>query len=107
MVGLSAFSHESFIPLQLGFPASYILALPSIFDWTTQNLGFRQSNNRLRLLVGFFEGAGAGLLTLVNVSSVWKLLFLTSIGLGTLFVGFFGRKFTQATSVSLVPNVCD
>lgn len=39
-----------------------LLQLPYVIDGTTQALGFRESNNYLRFVTGFFGGIGVVLL---------------------------------------------
>lgn len=86
------------IPPHIGFLVSLLLALPSIADWTTQSLGFRQSNNGLRLATGFLEGLGVGFLSLLEIPALLRLLILTSIGLGVLCAGILGRRLVQDSS---------
>ena len=84
-----------FIPFYVGFLFSLLLTLPSIIDWTTQSLGFRQSNNGLRFATGFLEGVGVAFLGLLEISALLRLLVLAGIGLGVLCAGFFGRMLVQ------------
>lgn len=77
---------------------SLLLAIPSIVDWITQTVGFRQSNNGLRLRVGFLEGVGVGFLGLADIPTVTKLIILTVFILIVLSIGFFGRKLMQKKS---------
>lgn len=88
-------TYYSLIPLHIILPISLTLAMPSIMDWTTQTLGLRQSNNNLRFTTGFLEGAGIQLLSLIETSSLIKLLLLLTIGLSVLCIGFFGRRLIQ------------
>lgn len=95
------FSMSYSILFHIGFPVSLLLALPSIVDWTTQSLGFRQSNNNLRLATGFLEGAGVALLSLTNVSTLERLLILWGTGLGVLCMGILGRRLATLARSSL------
>ena len=96
------------IPFYIGFLVSFLFFLPTIVDWTTQSLGFRQSNNRLRLTSGSLEGIGIVFLGLADVPFVSKFFILTILGLGVLSVGFFGRKVTQKNILRpQYPNALD
>jgi len=88
---LIAVSASYAFPFSSGFLVSLLLALPSILDWTTQSLGFRQSSNGLRFATGFLEGVGVAFLGLLEISALLRLLVLAGIGLGVLCAGFFGR----------------
>lgn len=80
------------IPLNLGFIVSIILALPSIVDWTTQSLGFRQSTNRLRSAAGFCSGVGVALLSLTDASLTTKFLIVSSLCLAVVTIGVVGNR---------------
>lgn len=40
----------------LVFSASWVLAAPSLIDWSTVKLGLRKGNNNIRAFVGFLHG---------------------------------------------------
>jgi hypothetical protein len=83
------------LPFATGFLISLLLSTPTIIDWTTQSLGFRQSNNNLRILTGFFEGVGVKIFSLCNVSTPIKQFVLFSIALGIVCIGLFGHQLVQ------------
>ena len=83
------------IPLYIIVLVALLLAIPSIVDWITQTLGFRLSNNGLRLRVGFLEGVGVGVLGLANIPTITKLIILIGFILIVLSIGFFGRRLMQ------------
>jgi len=91
------------IPLHIGVLFSLLFVSPFIIDWTTQSLGLRHSYNKLRLITGFLEGVGVGLLSLVQATAIVKLVILASFGLSVAFIGFFGRHAVQK-QVSIIPN---
>jgi len=86
------------IPLHIGLPVSLNLALPSIVDWITQSLGFRQSNNNLRLTTGLLEGLGVGVLSLTEIPNLLKLLIAVTIALSVVCAGILGRRLMQRYS---------
>ncbi len=90
------------IPFHLGLSVSLVLALPSIIDWTTQSLNLRQSKNNLRLLTGFLEGLGVGVLSLTGIPALAKYLILITIGVGVLSTGVLGRRLVKDTSFNLL-----
>ncbi len=90
------------VPFPTGFIIALLLALPAILDWTTQSLGFRQSNNGLRFTTGFFEGVGVAFLGLLEISAPTRLLILTAIGLSVLCAGLLGRKITESSKARAV-----
>ena len=81
------------IPFPIGFAASLLLALPAILDWVTQAMGFRKSHNRLRMITGFLEGAGVGLLSLAEAPALLRFLVVFTINVGVLGLGHVGRRF--------------
>ena len=83
------------LQFQTGFVAALILALPAIIDWTTQAVGFRESNNPLRVVTGFLEGAGVLLLSLTDISLFAKLLIVSTIGVGVISVGVLMRRLSS------------
>ncbi|MFH0897806.1 MAG: DUF2085 domain-containing protein [Candidatus Bathyarchaeota archaeon] len=83
------------MPTYIVFLISFLLATPSIVDWITQSLDFRQSNNGVRLKVGLLEGFGVGFLSLADVSIITKLIILAAFSLSVVSIGFLGRKLTQ------------
>ena len=96
------------ITFHIGFLVSLLFFLPTIVDWTTQSLGFRQSNNRLRLTTGFLDGIGIVFLGLADITFVAKFFILTISGLVVLSVGIFGRKITQKNILRpQYPNALD
>lgn len=84
-------------PFPLGLLISLLLALPAMVDWATQNMGFRQSSNNLRLTTGFLEGLGVGFFGLTEVPALVKYLILTTIGLAVLCVGVLGQRLLENT----------
>ena len=83
------------IPFQTGFITALILALPAIVDWTTQNVGLRESNNPVRIVTGFLEGVGVLLLSLTDISSLAKLLIVSAISVGVVSVGVLMRRLSN------------
>jgi uncharacterized membrane protein len=83
------------IPFQTGFITALILALPAIFDWMTQNVGLRESNNPVRVVTGFLEGVGVLLLSLTDISSLAKLLIVSAISIGVVSVGVLMRRLSS------------
>lgn len=83
------------IPFQTGFITALILALPAIVDWTTQNVGLRESNNPVRVVTGFLEGVGVLLLSLTDISSLTKLLIVSAISIGVVSVGVLMRRLSS------------
>lgn len=88
LTGLTSF----LVPLYIGFPIALLLALPSILDWTSQSLSFRQSNNRLRFFTGFFEGVGVCFLNTTDASLLMRTEILMSVGLGVLGVTYLTQR---------------
>jgi len=80
---------------------AFALAMPSGIDWLTQTWGFRLSTNRIRLLVGFLIGAGAGLLGLSSLPNAMKLLILAYSSSGVILAGYLGRIILRWPSPSL------
>jgi uncharacterized membrane protein len=83
------------IPFQTGFVTALILALPAIVDWITQNVGFRESNNPVRVVTGFLEGVGVLLLSLTDISSLAKLLIVSAISVGVVSVGVVMQRLSS------------
>lgn len=83
------------IPLQIGVPVSLLLALPSIVDWSTQNLGFRQSNNTLRVVTGVFEGVGVMFLSLVEASVLSRFAIICLTSMSVVGLNAWGRRLLQ------------
>jgi uncharacterized membrane protein len=83
------------IPFQTGFITALILALPAIVDWITQNVGFRESNNPVRVVTGFLEGVGVLLLSLTDISSLAKLLIVSAISVGVVSVGVVMQRLSS------------
>jgi len=83
------------IPLQIGVPVSLALALPSIVDWSTQNLGFRQSNNTLRVITGVFEGVGVMFLSIVEASVLSRFTIICLTGISVVGLNAWGRRLLQ------------
>jgi len=46
------------LTFNVAFCLSWILAIPSIYDWATVKLGMRDGNNKARLITGSLLGAG-------------------------------------------------
>jgi uncharacterized membrane protein len=61
-------------PLQ--FLLCYLTVVPLACDWLTQSWGWRESNNRLRLLTGTIIGVGLSLFSQVAAPSSLKALCL-------------------------------
>ena len=57
----------------LTFLGAFILSLPAVFDWTTQTLRMRESQNPVRALTGFFLGYAVGFV-LASLNLVYYLL---------------------------------
>lgn len=72
-------------------PLCFILAAPAAADWVTQSWGLRESNNGLRLLTGFLEGAGVALLSTAPLPLTLKLGTLLYVAAATLALGWAGR----------------
>ena len=87
-----ASSGDISVSFHIGFIVALFLALPAIIDWTTQKMGFRESNNGLRLTTGLLEGIGLTFLNLTDIQSPLKLLIVAAIGLSIMSVGFLGGK---------------
>lgn len=83
--------HNYSLPFLLGFPISLLLALPSMIDWITQKLGFRQSTNDVRLTAGFLEGLGVASLNLLNITPFSRLLIVAILGFAVVSFGLLGR----------------
>ena len=83
------------IPFQTGFITALTLALPAIVDWTTQNVGLRESNNPVRIVTGFLEGVGVLILSLTDISSLAKLLIVSAISVGVVSVGVLMRRLSS------------
>ena len=80
------------LPITYQILLCIILLLPAIVDWTTQKIGFRESNNRLRVFTGMFEGFSVVLLALIPIPLIQKVLIVVLVGGLTLTVGYTGRK---------------
>ena len=85
-----------------------MLIMPTVIDWMTQKMGFRQSRNKLRLVTGFLEGTGIIIFNLLNISLNLKYVIFTSFGVGVASVGILGKKLIQrnvSRSQSLTSHV--
>lgn len=91
------YSMVNLIPLHIRFPISILLASPSILDWASQKLGFRQSNNNLRLSTGFFEGVGVFLLNMADGPLFVKIFILAIIGVGVMGTTFLIQRISNRT----------
>jgi len=92
----------------VGLPLSLMLIMPTVIDWMTQKMGFRQSRNKLRLVTGFLEGTGIIIFNLLNISLNLKYVIFTSFGVGVASVGILGKKLIQrnvSRSQSLTSHV--
>jgi uncharacterized membrane protein len=83
------------IPFTEGLVISLLLSTPTIIDWTTQSIGFRQSNNNLRLSTGLLEGMGVKIFSLIELQTLTKQFVLFSIAVGIVGIGLFGRHLIQ------------
>ena len=83
---------EYVIPFYLGFPIALILALPSILDWSSQKLSFRQSDNTFRLSTGFLEGIGVSFLGIIDGALLTKIVILATIGIGVVGTTYLARR---------------
>ena len=83
------------IPFTEGLFISLLLSTPTIIDWTTQSIGFRQSTNNLRLLTGLLEGIGFKIFSLSELQTLTKQFVLFSIAVGIIGIGLFGRRLIQ------------
>jgi uncharacterized membrane protein len=79
------------LPFLIGFPLSFLFALPSMVDWMTQKLGFRHSSNDVRFSTGFLEGLGVASLNLLDVTPFFRLLIVAVLSLSVLGLGYMGR----------------
>lgn len=103
VLGFSCFKAVFLFVSSTGFSMSIhilfpiLFVLPAIIDWTTQTLGLRQSTNALRLMTGYLEGIGAGLLGVAAASNFVKLLVLTVGSLSIFGLSLLGSQLVPRT----------
>lgn len=85
--GSILYSSSIIFPSTIGFLLALFFTLPSIIDWMTHNLNLRQSNNSVRILTGFLEGLGIGLLSFTNLSVVTRVLVIIFLGASVIAIG--------------------
>lgn len=65
------------IDFATAFILSWILAFPSILDWSSVKLGIREGNNKIRFITGFLLGCGVvTYLVIMPASILFKILTL-------------------------------
>ena len=69
-----------------------LFASPTILDWLTQALDWRESTNKLRLFTGFLLGIGTALFSLMPLSLIIRRVLYTGIAVGVVSIGLLGRK---------------
>ena len=73
-------------PLQ--FLLCYLTVVPLAYDWLTQSWGWRESNNRLRLLTGTILGAGLHLFSMTEATTILKMQLIVYTAAALLLFGF-------------------
>ncbi len=79
------------IGLNLQFSIILLTVLPLALDWITQSWGWRESNNRLRLLTGAILGAGVFLFSLLDATSSMKKTYYYFIAIAIALSGLAGE----------------
>lgn len=72
--------------------ACLLLLAPLTLDWMTQSWGLRESNNGLRLLTGFFLGSGVSLISLIDATRNFKILFYLYAAMVIALGGTMGKR---------------
>lgn len=85
------------LPIKNSLPPHFVglcvlLALPTALDWLTQTWRLRESSNKLRLLTGFLEGIGVGLLSFINIDKVSKYILLISLSTSVMILGYSVKR---------------
>jgi uncharacterized membrane protein len=89
---LSTPSSSMAIPFQTGFIMALLFAFPAIIDWTTQNVGLRESTNPVRLGTGLLEGLGILFLSVTDTSALTRLLLVSAISVGVVVSSVVMRR---------------
>jgi len=92
VIGLQGLQFFGSLPLLHQFSFCLLLLAPMTLDWVTQSWGRRESNNGLRLLTGFFLGAGVSLFSLVDAARGFKVLFYVCTGVVIVLGGSIGKR---------------
>ena len=87
------------LPLLHQVALCLIMLAPLTIDWLTQSWGWRESNNGLRLLTGFFLGLGVSLFSLVDATSCFKVLFFLYVATVIALGGTIGKRLHGSPSI--------
>ena len=79
------------ISLNLQFLIILLTILPLALDWITQSWGWRESNNRLRLLTGAILGTGVFLFSLLDATSSMKKTYYYFTAIAIALTGLAGE----------------
>lgn len=74
VVGWSAFVSSIVLSAPQAVLAFLGLPLAGAVDWLTQTLGYRESNNLVRVVTGFLYGAGVGLYFAAAFNRLWTMV---------------------------------
>jgi len=72
-----------------------LFAIPLVFDWVTQSWGWRDSNNRLRLITGAILGLGVALLLSTEVTFNTKATLCFGLASGIVSLGLMYKIFSK------------
>lgn len=78
------------IDINLKIFLCFLLIIPLSFDWLTQSLRWRESNNKLRLITGAISGIGVFIFLSIQVAPTWKEFY--SIYIATFLMLFSYAK---------------
>ena len=71
-----------------------LFSTPLMFDWITQSWGWRESNNRLRLVTGAIMGLGVALFLSTEAPFYTKTTLCFSLASGIMFLGLINKILT-------------
>lgn len=86
------------IGLNLQFLIILLTILPLALDWITQSWGWRESNNRLRLLTGAILGTGVFLFSLLDATSSMKKTYYYFTAIAIALTGLAGELLDRPLS---------
>ena len=72
-----------------------LFAIPLMFDWITQSWGWRDSNNRLRLITGTVLGLGVALLLSTEATFYTKATLCFGLAGGIVSLGLMRKIFSK------------
>lgn len=84
-----------YLDIRFQILVSFLLLIPLATDWVTQSWGYRESNNKIRLITGLLMGLNIYLFYTIDSTKINKGLVLLYIALGLTSLGIIGKRYTQ------------